>query len=329
MDYHCNWTKHASKYISSFSKERLTGVTVAECKAACCKARTFQCKSFDYNVNTNICDLSEETIASQGFTTSSGTYDNYEVKPNPKPEAAQMWTLSERGDGTFFVASHLGNYLEVYDPTFFEYTDTAGEDRKWTIANSSGTPPCAGDSCHDGIRNQDEKQIDCGGDNCEACGPWMGDSTSECHLYGNLVHHKGETVGNMCCDSIKVGLPGFAGDAAGAAESHANALNCADDCLKLWKHVLVNMAAILNSEPIFDSLPTVEARCQELTGSVSRQPAPNGTTAVPETRVGCGWIPATICDIIQWHRASTLVRLRAVLLLYVTYFPATVFSFLL
>ena len=52
--------------ISGFNLEHLKGYTVEQCMQACIAETNFVCKSFDYRVGENACDLSHKTLDDVG-----------------------------------------------------------------------------------------------------------------------------------------------------------------------------------------------------------------------------------------------------------------------
>merc|ERR1719356_1931472 len=70
------WTHTPSGHVKSFNNRQLTGVTVEECKSACCAETAFTCRSFDYYIGLSMCDLSEYTGEMVGgLTSNSNEYD--------------------------------------------------------------------------------------------------------------------------------------------------------------------------------------------------------------------------------------------------------------
>jgi hypothetical protein len=75
-----NWLHMPSKHVFGHNNKQLTGVTVEECKSACCAATSFTCRSFDYHIGQSKCDLSDTTgDMVGGLGRNSNQYDNYEI----------------------------------------------------------------------------------------------------------------------------------------------------------------------------------------------------------------------------------------------------------
>ena len=90
------WIRTVGQHISGHNTERLTGVTIEECKIACCNAQarySFVCLSFDWYIDQgSTCDLSVEgpsTVALTAPGVNGGEYDNYALVPLPPPDAGQ------------------------------------------------------------------------------------------------------------------------------------------------------------------------------------------------------------------------------------------------
>lgn len=71
------YIKSANKALSGHNTKTLTGKSVEECKKACSNEKGFQCKSFDYHKNKNICDLSDTSAKD----VSGGLKSNYPGNP--------------------------------------------------------------------------------------------------------------------------------------------------------------------------------------------------------------------------------------------------------
>ena len=107
--------------IDGYDNLHLTGVSVDDCKAACCAEVSFPCMSFDYDKATSECDLSSATAPVAGGLKSDyagNPYDHYEfmlpvvpipsAMPNPpgyKPPPRRTWRkfgeVSARGHPHF------------------------------------------------------------------------------------------------------------------------------------------------------------------------------------------------------------------------------------
>ena len=72
----CTFTHYPNACIEYNDDEALTGVSVAECKAACC-SRVW-CNSFDYYKNSNQCDLSAAAAWSHSLLQLSN-FDHYSI----------------------------------------------------------------------------------------------------------------------------------------------------------------------------------------------------------------------------------------------------------
>ena len=56
----------ANAAIENHDTKELTGVSVDECKAACCEETSFTCRSFDYERDASWCALSEKSATEVG-----------------------------------------------------------------------------------------------------------------------------------------------------------------------------------------------------------------------------------------------------------------------
>jgi len=78
----CAYTHTANAAISGHNKEKLTEVSVDDCKAAC--SDTSWCVSFDYYKNSQKCDLSDkraEDVGGLKTTYNNDPYDHYSLSP--------------------------------------------------------------------------------------------------------------------------------------------------------------------------------------------------------------------------------------------------------
>jgi hypothetical protein len=81
----CTFTHYPNACIEYNDDEALTGVSVAECKAACC-SRVW-CNSFDYYKNSNQCDLSAAAAWSHSLLQLSN-FDHYSISCDASPPPA-------------------------------------------------------------------------------------------------------------------------------------------------------------------------------------------------------------------------------------------------
>jgi len=63
--------------LAGYNDKQLTGVSVDECKAACCAETAFACVSFDYHTADNKCDLSATAADAVGGLSIGADFDYY------------------------------------------------------------------------------------------------------------------------------------------------------------------------------------------------------------------------------------------------------------
>jgi len=86
------WVLTESQHVAGHNTERLMDKSVNDCKVIC-KDRDW-CKSFDYHVNANICDLSTEDYSSVPLTSNDGAYDNYKCVTYEEHMAEESNTMT-------------------------------------------------------------------------------------------------------------------------------------------------------------------------------------------------------------------------------------------
>eukprot|EP00933_Yihiella_yeosuensis_P038198 TRINITY_DN32144_c0_g1_i1.p1 TRINITY_DN32144_c0_g1~~TRINITY_DN32144_c0_g1_i1.p1 ORF type:complete len:936 (+),score=133.33 TRINITY_DN32144_c0_g1_i1:147-2954(+) len=115
---HCKYTRVQGYYLPGNNREMRTGMTVAQCKAACC-AESW-CKSFDYALKattdhgTQTCWLSGFREGSAGLGYQPGSYDYYEIDDGEELLTLQVMSSYATAADALVIgtARHSGNIYQ-------------------------------------------------------------------------------------------------------------------------------------------------------------------------------------------------------------------------